>query len=54
MAKSIYKSPLIEAITFAPEERIMEKIAVGGSGSGHEPGMAPARGPERNINVMYI
>jgi len=48
-----YISPLTEAITFAPEECVMEKQTLSGSGSMIETN-APARGPERNINVMYI
>jgi len=48
-----YISPLTEAITFAPEERIMDKISIPDSGGG--PGVgAPGRGPEKKLNVMYI
>ena len=53
--KKYYMMPQTEAITFAPEEHVLDSLIIPGSGDGPSVG-APIRssGPLHKAGVMYI
>ena len=49
--KKYYNAPQTEAMTFAPEEHVLDKINIPGSPGGP---LVGGGAPLRKINVMYI
>ena len=53
--KKYYMRPQSEVMIFAPEEHVLDKITLPGSGDGPAVGNIGTSGaPMRKINVMYI